>query len=463
MLTSIEHLIPENPDWQQLYQRLSQATTLTAIVLAAWQMGVWLANQIVCQHVQELAQQPTQWEPCPGCGTRLVSKGFASRQMLTLVGVVRWKRRVGRCPKQCLASQKIPFDQVLGITPYQQVSMELVRLAVLLVVFVPYELASALLQQLSGIEVSAATIWQWVQSVGGQAIQQLNQQLDEFEQQGTTQREQMDRETAAMTLIIATDGVTVAFRPQGGNPKGKRVFQEVKVALLARLSTRLNRIGKTVSCLQQRRVVAVLGNIEALQSRLMLEATRQQLDQALKVVWISDGARGFWRLFETCLAPIAIGILDFYHAAQHLWQAAEVYHDGNPARTPKMWFERLRHQLRHGYVHRILKELHWLCSRKSSASDATKQELSKVYNYLHDHVEHLQYHQFKQQGLPIGSGMVESACKWLITQRFKGSGMRWSEAGFNTLLHLRVAWVNHRFDSLFSDQPLTLSLYSPNQ
>ncbi len=45
--------------------------------------------------------------------------------------------------------------------------------------------------------------------------------------------------------------------------------------------------------------------------------------------------------------------------------------------------------------------------------------------------------------------MVESACKWLIQQRFKGVGMRWSEDGFNHLLHLRLAWVNGTFEALF--------------
>ena len=51
--------------------------------------------------------------------------------------------------------------------------------------------------------------------------------------------------------------------------------------------------------------------------------------------------------------------------------------------------------------------------------------------------------------LPIGSGMVESACKWLIQQRFKGVGRRWSEEGFNHLLHVRLAWVNGSFEALF--------------
>lgn len=59
--------------------------------------------------------------------------------------------------------------------------------------------------------------------------------------------------------------------------------------------------------------------------------------------------------------------------------------------------------------------------------------------------------------------MVESACKWLIEQRFKGTGIRWSEPGFNHLLHLRLAWVNCRFDPLFADHPLTLKLHSPNR
>ena len=45
--------------------------------------------------------------------------------------------------------------------------------------------------------------------------------------------------------------------------------------------------------------------------------------------------------------------------------------------------------------------------------------------------------------------MVESACKWLSQQRFKGVGMRWSEEGFNHLLHLRLAWGNGSFEALF--------------
>lgn len=206
----------------------------------------------------------------------------------------------------------------------------------------------------------------------------------------------------------------------------------------------------------------MLGNIEALQGRLQLEALRQGITTALQVGWLADGARGFWRLFQQQVAGIATGVLDFYHAAQQLWEVAEAYGNTLPTRTPQQWFARLRHQLRHGYVHRIIQALGRLLKYPSTSTSA-KPVLNSLQHRLSRHLAHLQYRQFKKQGFPLGSGMVERACKWLIEQRFKGTGMRWSETGFNHLLHLRLAWVNGRFDPLFAEHPLTRHLYSPNR
>jgi hypothetical protein len=81
--------------------------------------------------------------------------------------------------------------------------------------------------------------------------------------------------------------------------------------------------------------------------------------------------------------------------------------------------------------------------------DTVRDTVATVSAYLKRHRAHIDYAIYKALGLPLGSGMVESACKWLIQQRFKGVGMRWSEDGFNHLVHLRLAWVNGRFETLF--------------
>jgi hypothetical protein len=462
MLT-LNHIVELDAlELQQLYEKLQKSVTLASLVLVAWQIGLWFARALVNHQLNERAQLPQTWGNCHQCGSRLESKGFVSRRILTLVGWVEWRRRVGRCPNRCAGSHDAPFDKVLGIAPYQQTSVELVRLGCLLAVFLPFELAVQLLSQLCGIGISDDTLWQWVQRFGRQAMQQLDYELVNLHQGVEPAIESIDPTLMELPLVIAADGVSVPFRAQAGTPKGKIRFQEIKIALLARLRSVQTRSAQTKTRLEQRRLVAVLGNIAALQSRLQLEALRQGITTSPQVVWISDGARGFWRLFERHFASNAIGILDFYHAAQHLWEVAEAYGDTLPTRTPRQWFERLRHSLRHGYGHRIVQELGRLLKYPSTPASA-KPTLKRVRQYLGNHLPHLQYRQFKKQGFPIGSGLVESACKWLIEQRFKGTGMRWSETGFNHLLHLRLAWVNERFDPLFAEHPLTLHLYSPNQ
>ena len=462
MLALSKPVISELPEWQHFYEELEASTTLASLVLAAWQIGLWFAKTVVEQQLNERANRPDGWGICDTCGNRLHSKGFVSRRMLTLVGWVEWKRRVGRCPNQCPGSYSTPFDRVLAITPYQQTSMELMRLGCLFAVFLPFELAVQLLVQLCGIRISDDTVWHWVQTFGQQAMQRVDTDLGHLENGVEPLLESVDLALAGLPLVIAADGVSVPFRPYPGIANGKIRSREVKLALLARLKQGQTRTGKTTARLHQRRLVAVLGDIHDLQPRLQLEALRQGITSATQVVWISDGARGFWRLFDQGFAHLAVGILDFYHATQHLWQAAEAYGKTIPLRTPEQWFEQLRHRLRHGSVLGIIKELGHLLKYRSTPV-AAKPTLKRVHQYLSTHRFHLQYRQFKKLGFPIGSGMVESACKWLITQRFKGTGMRWSENGFNHLLHLRLAWVNGRFDALFADYPLSPILYSPNR
>lgn len=231
----IQQLDLDDPDWQQLCQTLKTSTTLAAIVLSAWQMALWLAKLIVEQQLTERAQAPTSWSPCPVCGIPLVSKGFVKRQILTLVGQVEWKRRVGRCPHRCSGSQSVPLDNLLEVHPCQQTSTELRRLGCLLAVFLPFELSAWMLQQLCGIQVSDDTIWKWVQIAGQEAIENLKLLLQMLGDGQSIPAESLDETLLTMPLIIAADGVTVPFRPQSKTTKGKIVWREAKVALLARL------------------------------------------------------------------------------------------------------------------------------------------------------------------------------------------------------------------------------------
>jgi len=447
MLSLTTSLRQIDPACDALVDAVEQAPSLALMLVAAWQLARTLTVRLVESVLAQRTRQPTAWPLCPRCGARLQSKGFVPRQILSLVGVIRWERRVGRCPHGCKIGQLAPLDAALGLAPQPRTSGELKQAGCALAVFVPFETGGALLSLLSGVRVSPGTVWLWVQEAGQRAMQRLAQELQDLLEGQAPAEEPIEPQTAALPLVIGADGVMVPFRPAEGTPKGKTVWREVKVAILARLGRHTTRTGHAAPRLERRRVVAVLGAIAALAPRLWLEALRQGIRKAKQVAWLSAGARGFWRLFAENLSPYAIGILDFYHAAQNVWKGAAAWLAGRTKRA-RQWFVVARHRLRHGEADKVLTDIAQALEL-DGLPDSARETLTKLYTYLDKHRDHINYAQLKELGLPIGSGLVESACKWLIQQRFKGVGMRWSNDGFHHLLHLRLSWVNGRFESLF--------------
>lgn len=438
-------------EWQESLNELEKANTLEQLLLLAYQLARLVALAVVEEVLRVRTAEGVPWPNCPQCGQRLESKGRKRRQLRTLIGVVKWKRQIGRCPQKCAIGQVAPLDIELGLAANQTTERQLQTQAILLALFVPFETASMLLEQLTGVSVSHMSIWNWVQASGERKMKELEKELAALVAGEEPEAEAMTAATREETLLMGADGVMVAFRPQAGTARGQTRWREVKVGILARLTQRKTRLGESLQRLHRHRVVAVLGSIDQLAMRMRLEALKQDWWGTPQVIWLSDGARGFWRLFAEQFAPHASGVLDFYHASQNLWLGIKGWLDGRTL-AAKLYYRLARHRLRGGRAAEVLTDLEaalQLDGLPATAHDS----LRKLYNYLDKHRDHIDYEALKQSGSPIGSGFVESTCKWLIQQRFKGVGMRWSEDGFNHLLHLRLAWVNGRFDDLFPPPP----------
>ena len=162
----------------------------------------------------------------------------------------------------------------------------------------------------------------------------------------------------------------------------------------------------------------------------------------LVIVKLADGAHDNWSYLSSIL-PEGIEILDFYHAAEHLNAAlGSVYGDGTVEARKR--FEALRFTLREEVdgAEKVIRALDYL-RKKHPKNKQVEKELAYFRNNRH----RMRYQQFAAQGLPIGSGVVEAACKTLVTQRMKQSGMRWGEDGGQAILTLR-GWTQSgdRFD-----------------
>ena len=161
----------------------------------------------------------------------------------------------------------------------------------------------------------------------------------------------------------------------------------------------------------------------------------------LEIVAVADGARDNWRYFDREL-PGAAQIADFYHAVEHLGVAlASAYGEGSTRH--KSQFKKLRYVLEYeaGGIDKVIRSLRHLRDRFPRRK-ALRREVKCFQRNRH----RMRYLEFTEQGWPIGSGMVEAACKTLVTQRLKRSGMRWNTDGGQAILTFRSAAQSQRFD-----------------
>lgn len=177
-------------------------------------------------------------------------------------------------------------------------------------------------------------------------------------------------------------------------------------------------------------------------------AVLAQHPEALHVC-LGDGARWNWQLFETHY-PEAIWILDFYHAAQHLAQAAELIFGTAPSAEKTTWYETWRTRLREeaGGVASLIRSLFYYRNRRSCRAVVARQ-LDAEINYFRTHADKMQYADYVAAGLPIGSGVTEAGCKELIKARFCRSGMRWKRETGATILQLRAIRLSDQWESFW--------------
>lgn len=170
-----------------------------------------------------------------------------------------------------------------------------------------------------------------------------------------------------------------------------------------------------------------------------------ELRPDLTQVALADGMDDNWTFLEAEF-PKAIRIVDFFHATEHLNAAlADVYGDGTVEARRR--FADLRYVLLEvdNGVASVIRALDYL-KRKHPGSAKVRQVLA----YFRKQRPRMQYAAMKARGLPIGSGVVEAACKTLVTQRMKNSGMRWSQLGGQAILNPR-GWVqSERFDEAWA-------------
>jgi hypothetical protein len=193
----------------------------------------------------------------------------------------------------------------------------------------------------------------------------------------------------------------------------------------------------------QARYLAGLYKLEDLGLLLRRQAGQVGMKDAKQWIGICDGGNGLENFLTVNFpgslqsgTPLEL-ILDFWHAADSLLKLAKAVHPGDDKQREALMTSWC-HTMKHEGGARIVEELEKFSLPRHKP--LVRAQYAETTEYLKNNVHRMDYPRYLANGWSIGSGAMESACKTVVSQRLKLSGMRWGEKGTDEMCHLRALY-----------------------
>lgn len=331
---------------------------------------------------------------------------------------------------KAVAKAIFPLDEQLGIK-HSVYSRELAKQMVWLGGLLTYQECAWVFERIAERSIPAVSIWRQVQAYGGVLQNNVEQQREQVSVERVVLPDALHDHDEPK--VVSLDGGFINIRRQG--------WRELKVGAVSDIEVRLERNPQTQELDEMAHGVnvhytAVLGSKDAFTPALWALAVEHKVPTAHKRASVGDGALWVWNVAED-VCPDGRQIVDWFHAVEHLSEVAHaLYPDEKDDKKRKRWLKTYKNHLYMGHIHKIIAAL-------------SKRGHNDLATYFERHQRRMQYHQFREEGFPIGSGMVESGVKQ-FKQRLCGTGMRWEEDNAKRMIILRSAILGQDFDELWA-------------
>jgi hypothetical protein len=366
---------------------------------------------------------------CPQCGRKARPHQERSRQILTRCGLMTLERPWYTCA-QCHHGWSV-VETTLGVGSRQRASTGLLGWLVRLGATTDYREAAELLDELTGLAVGPETIRRECIRVGT-AIRAAEATTIRQTQRTRDPAEPLDR--APGLLVLEADGAMIQFLAG---------WHEVKIGMVA---------GWDGARLVAPSYVAARESAADFGPRLATEAarrgaleveryegsvTRRGLAILRPALILADGAVWIWNLADEYVDQ-RIEVSDFYHAAEHLATVAAACFPDPTAATA--WLDARKGELLTQGPLPVLAAFDRLTPPTPKAAETRRVERA----YFASRLDRMDYPSLRLDGLPIGSGAIESAADHVVQRRMKRAGMRWSDTGGDAMLALRARLRSRR-------------------
>jgi hypothetical protein len=167
--------------------------------------------------------------------------------------------------------------------------------------------------------------------------------------------------------------------------------------------------------------------------------------QRKTLICLLDGETALWAMQSQWLGR-SVGILDIFHVLERLWLVAHCLHP-EKSRAAEAYVTHHLQMLLEGKVGYVIGNFKRLINDKQ-VQGSQRKTVQSVITYYENNREHMHYDEYLAAGYPIGSGVAEGACRHLVKDRLEQTGMRWTVAGAQAMLHTRAIYLNGQWEDL---------------
>lgn len=150
-------------------------------------------------------------------------------------------------------------------------------------------------------------------------------------------------------------------------------------------------------------------------------------------------------------------MVDIFHARGHLWDYAKASFSNDDAVIA--WADPLNDHLETEGPGPILAAMTAL---EEEHPGNNPEEVQKQHRYFVNHADQMDYPRYRAMGLPIGSGIVEGACRTLVKERLDGGGMWWTDVGAQAIGTLRALYRSGRWRQFWAKHPYATGFRRPD-
>jgi hypothetical protein len=197
---------------------------------------------------------------------------------------------------------------------------------------------------------------------------------------------------------------------------------------------------------QVRRLASLVRTKQEVMACIRADAERRDPQHHKPLVVLLDGALGLWRLATQLLKPWkrVTCVLDIMHVMSDLWTAANtLFREGS--QQGKRWVQQKLTEILRGRVGYVIGGLRQILTKRQLRK-AVRETLANVITCFQNHRRWMPYDAYLAAGLPVGTGVVESACGAVVKHRMEGEGKRWSLIGAEAILAWRSLKKSHDND-----------------